>query len=202
MLRVNRDIRATEVRVIDEEGTMLGVFAPLDAVKIAEERGLDLIEIAPQAKPPTCRIMDYGKWRYETQQKEKAARKNQSVVSIKEIQIRPRTDDHDLHTKLKHARKFLEGGDKVKVNLRFSGREMAHQELGLQLLQKVIKDLDDVATVEAQPKKEGRQMFCLVAPDPVKLKEKAKAAKAEAAAKTPKKEAEGEQAPAEVESSS
>ena len=167
---------------------MLGVYAPADAVRLAEERGLDLIEIAPQAKPPTCRIMDYGKWRYETQQKEKAARKNQSTVSIKEIPIRPRTDDHDLHTKLKHARKFLEGGDKVKVNLRFSGREMAHQELGLELLQKVIKDLDDIATVEAQPKKEGRQMFCLVAPDATKLKERAKAAKAAAAKATPPKD--------------
>lgn len=156
--------------MIGEDGKMAGVMAPEQALQMAEDLGLDLIEIAPTAKPPTCRIMDYGKWRYENQKKEKAARKKQTVISIKEIQIRPRTDDHDLNVKLKHARKFLLAGDKVKVNLRFYGREMAHQELGIELLNKVSKMLDEVSNVETTPKKEGRQVFVLLAPDAAKIK--------------------------------
>jgi translation initiation factor IF-3 len=175
-LRVNREIRAPEVRVIDEEGGMLGVFSPMEALRMAEERGLDLIEIAPTAKPPTCKIMDYGKYKYELKKKEHQARKNQTVITIKEVQLRPRTDQHDLDVKMRHARRFLEEGDKVKVNLRFYGREMAHQELGFQLLQKVVKSLDDIAMVEVPPKMEGRQLFVLLAPDPAKVKELEKAA--------------------------
>ena len=170
-LRINGEISAPEVRVIDPDGKMLGVMSPGDALRHAEDVGLDLIEIAPTAKPPTCRIMDYGKWRYEAQKKEKVAKKKQTVIVVKEIQIRPRTDEHDLNVKLKHARKFLLGGDKVKVNLRFYGREMAHQDLGVKMLLEVADRLSDIANVEAPPKKEGRQVFVLMAPDAKKIKE-------------------------------
>lgn len=167
---MNRDIKAAEVRVISDDGTMLGVFSVADAVRLAEDKGLDLIEIAPNAKPPTCKIMDYGKWKYENKKKAVEARKKQTVITIKEIQLRPRTEEHDLNTKLKNASKFLLNGDKVKINLRFSGREMAHQELGLKLLNKVTKKLEHLAIVEAEPKKEGRNLFVLLAPDPKKIK--------------------------------
>jgi translation initiation factor IF-3 len=189
-LRVNREIRAPEVRVIDEEGTMLGVFPPFEALRMAEDRGLDLIEIAPTAKPPTCKIGDYGKYKYEQKKKEHQARKNQTVIVIKEIQLRPRTDIHDLEVKMRHARRFLLEGDKVKVNLRFYGREMAHQELGMDLLKKVSESLNDIAMVEVPPKMEGRQLFVLFAPDPAKVKEyeKAHPEKAAAAKAEPKPE--------------
>jgi translation initiation factor IF-3 len=165
---VNREIRAPEVRVIDEDGTMLGVFPPPEALRMAEAKGL---EIAPTAKPPTCKIMDYGKYKYELKKKEHQARKNQTVIVIKEIQLRPRTDQHDLDVKMKHARRFLLEGDKVKVNLRFYGREMAHQEVGFELLKRVIAALNDVAIVETNPKMEGRQLFVLLTPDLAKIKE-------------------------------
>ena len=139
------------MRLIDDEGQMVGVMSSDEALRFAESRGLDLIEIAPNANPPTCKVMDYGKWKYEAKKKEKESRKNQTIVTIKEIQIRPRTDDHDLDVKLKHARKFLLEGDKVKLNLRFSGREMAHQELGYELLKDVSQRLSEIATVEAEP---------------------------------------------------
>lgn len=168
---MNREIRAPEVRVIDEDGTMLGIFPPMEALRMAEGKGLDLIEIAPTAKPPTCKIMDYGKYKYELKKKEHQARKNQTVITIKEIQLRPRTDQHDLEVKLKHARRFLLEGDKVKVNLRFYGREMAHQNLGMELLLKVTAALQDIAVVEVPPKMEGRQLFVLVAPDATKIKD-------------------------------
>ena len=172
---MNREIRAPEVRVIDEDGTMLGVFPPPEALRMAEAKGLDLIEIAPTAKPPTCKIMDYGKYKYELKKKEHQARKNQTVIVIKEIQLRPRTDSHDLEVKMKHARRFILEGDKVKVNLRFYGREMAHQEVGFELLKRVIASLIDVALVETTPKMEGRQLFVLLAPDPGKIKDLEKA---------------------------
>ena len=168
---MNREIRAPEVRVIDDDGTMLGIFPPFEAIKMAEAKGLDLIEVAPTAKPPTCKITDYGKYKYELKKKEHEARKNQTVIVIKEIQLRPRTDQHDLDVKMRSARSFLLDGDKVKVNLRFYGREMAHQELGMGLLQKVIAALSDLALVEANPKMEGKQLFVLLAPDPAKIKE-------------------------------
>lgn len=181
-MRMNSDITAVEVRLIDEDGSMLGVMSVREALQVAEGKGLDLIEVAPNAKPPTCKIMDYGKWKYENKKKEKVAKKKQTVITIKEIQLRPRTEQHDLDTKLKHARKFLLEGDKVKVNLRFSGREMAHQNLGLELLKTVIKLLEDIALTEASPKLEGRQMFVMLAPDPIKIKDLEKAAKAAKAA--------------------
>lgn len=185
---MNERITGREVRVIDEEGKMLGVMTPSAALTMAEEKGLDLIEIAPTANPPTCKMMDYGKWKYENKKKAQEAKKKQTVISIKEIQIRPRTDDHDLETKMKKAREFLLDGDKVKVNLRYQGREMAHKDLGAKVLQKVIDDLKDLAVPEVEPKMEGRQLFVVMAPDPVKIKEyktaQEKAAKAQASTKT------------------
>ncbi|MCB0419568.1 MAG: translation initiation factor IF-3 [Bdellovibrionales bacterium] len=167
--RVNREIVASEVRVINENGEMAGIMSVPQALSLAEDAGLDLIEVAAQAKPPTCKIMDYGKWKYENKKKTVAAKKKQAVISIKEIQVRPRTDEHDLQVKMKHATRFLLDGSKVKVNLRFSGREMAHQDLGLQVLEKVIKMLEPLSAVEAAPKKEGRFMFTILAPDPAKI---------------------------------
>ncbi len=180
---MNLQIRAPQVRVIGEDGEMLGVYTVPEAVRLAEEKGLDLIEIAPQASPPTCKIMDYGKWKYENKKKQAEARKNQVVVSIKEVQLRPRTEEHDLETKLKHATRFLLDGDKVKINLRFSGREMAHQELGYDLVNKFTSRLDEIAMVEVPPKKEGRQLFAIVAPDANKIKDYKKKKAEEAATK-------------------
>lgn len=168
---MNREIRAPQIRVIDEEGQMLGVMTVPEALRLAEDRALDLIEIAPTATPPTCKIMDYGKYKYENKKKAAAARKKQVIVTIKEIQMRPRTDQHDFETKMKHARRFLLDGDKVKVTMRFSGREMAHQELGMTLMNKAIAFVSEMALVEAPPKMEGKQMFLMLAPDPVKVKE-------------------------------
>lgn len=150
---------------------MLGVMSPAKALEMAEDKGLDLIEIAPNAKPPTCKMMDYGKWKYENKKKAQVAKKKQTVISIKEIQIRPRTDDHDLEVKMKNARKFLLAGDKVKVNLRYQGREMAHKEVGAKVLRRVMEQLGDLATAEVEPKMEGRQLFVVMAPDATKVKE-------------------------------
>lgn len=162
--------------MIDENGHMLGVYNVPAAIQLAEQRGLDLIEIAPTATPPTCKIMDYGKWKYENKKKQVAARKNQVIVDTKEIQLRPRTDQHDLDTKVRHARRFILDGDKVKVNLRFSGREAAHSDLSMQVLEKFTQALTDIAIQETAPKREGRQVFTLYAPDPVKIKEYLKTA--------------------------
>lgn len=170
-LRVNGEIFAPQIRLIDENGTMVGVMATREALQIAESRGLDLLEIAPTATPPTCKIMDYGKWKYENKKKEKEAKKKQTVITVKEIQVRPRTDDHDIDVKVRHARRFLLEGDKVKVNLRFMGRELAHQEFGIATLRRVEKMLIDVALVETSPRVEGKQAFLLLAPDPLKIKE-------------------------------
>lgn len=161
--------------MIDENGKMLGVYSVPQALTLAEQRGLDLIEIVPTAKPPTCKIMDYGKWKYENKKKQVAARKNQIIVDTKEVQLRPRTDQHDLDTKTRHARRFLLDGDKVKVNLRFSGRESAHQEMGMVVLDKFTAALSDLALIETPAKREGRQVFMLFAPDPIKVKEYIKA---------------------------
>ncbi len=184
---MNDEIRAREVRVVEDDGGMLGVMSVSEAIRLAEEKGLDLIEVAPDASPPTCKIMDYGKYKYEQKKKENESRKKQTVISVKEIQIRPRTDSHDLGVKLKHARRFLEGGDKTKITMRFRGREMAHQDIGRELLKKVMEELKDIGIVEVAPKMEGRQMFALVAPTPAVLKEiqkkkKEEVAKAKAAA--------------------
>ena len=150
---------------------MLGVMTVNEAIRIAEEKGLDLLEIAPTATPPTCKIMDYGKWKYENKKKQAASRKKQTVIVVKEIQMRPRTDIHDFETKMKHARGFLLEGDKVKINMRFLGRELAHQEFGMELMKKAIAFVEDLALVETTPRFEGKQMYTLLAPDPLKIKE-------------------------------
>lgn len=168
---MNREIRAQSIRLIDENGVMAGVMSVPDALRMAQDRGLDLIEIAPNAEPPTCKLMDYGKYKYEEKKKAAASRKNQVIVTIKEIQMRPRTDQHDFETKMKHARRFLLDGDKVKINLRFMGREMAHQEAGVAVIKKAIEFVKDLALVEAPPKTEGKNLFTLLAPDPAKVKE-------------------------------
>lgn len=164
-------IRVPQVRVIDEEGQMLGVMSPSEGMRLAEERGLDLIEVAPTATPPTCKIMDFGKWKYEQKKKAHEARKNQTTIVIKELQLRPRTEQHDLDVKMRHARRFLEEGFKTKLNMRFRGRELVHQEIGQKLLEKVVAGLKDIALVEVPPKMEGKQLFLLMAPDPVKIRE-------------------------------
>ncbi|MCX7978973.1 MAG: translation initiation factor IF-3 [Bdellovibrionaceae bacterium] len=170
-MRVNEEIRAPSIRVIDENGTMVGIMSVPEGIRLAQDRGLDLIEIAPTANPPTCKIMDYGKFKYENKKKAAQARKNQVIIQTKEVQMRPRTDEHDFNTKMNHARRFLLEGDKVKVNMRFMGREMAHQDLGMEQIQKAIAYVQDLAVVEIPPKMDGRNMFTVLAPDPVKVKE-------------------------------
>lgn len=142
-----------------------------EGIRLAEEKGLDLIEIAPTASPPTCKIMDYGKYKYENKKKAVAAKKKQVIVQVKEIQVRPRTDQHDFDTKMKHALRFILDGDKVKVSMRFLGREMAHQEFGMALMKKVVTTLSIVANAEGNPKMEGKVAHLMLQPDPVKVKE-------------------------------
>ena len=162
--RTNREIRAREVQLIDSEGHNLGVVQILDAQKLAEEAGLDLVEIVPTANPPVCKILDYGKFRYLEQKKQAEARKKQKTIEIKEIKLRPGIDDHDYDVKMKAVRRFFEEGDKVKVTLRFRGREMAHQDLGYKLLARVREETNSIAKVEAEPSMEGRQMVMVLAP--------------------------------------
>lgn len=162
--RVNERIRAPEIRLIGADGENVGVVTPQRAMMMAEEAGLDLVEISPTAVPPVCKIMDFGKFKYETQKREAEARKKQKIIEIKEIKFRPGTDTHDYEVKMRSVNRFLEEGDKVKVTLRFRGREMAHQELGLELLNRVASDVAMVAKVEQMPKLEGRQMVMMIAP--------------------------------------
>lgn len=161
---VNEAIRATSVRVVDADGTVLGVFPTPDAIELAAERGLDLVEVSPNADPPVCKILDYGKLKYENQKKKTEARKKQKTIEVKEIKFRPNIDEHDYQVKMRNVSKFLAAGDKVKVTLRFRGREMAHQELGAKVLARVREETEEVAKVEAMPKLEGRQMVMVIAP--------------------------------------
>jgi len=169
-VRVNEEIRAPQVRVIDVDGSQLGVFTVKDALKVASERGQDLIEIAPQAKPPVCKIIDYGKFRYEQQKREKLQRKNQTVSVLKEIRLHPNTDVHDFEFKSKHAINFLEEGNKVKVSVMFKGREMAYTEQGEELLNRFIEKVEDIAKIESPIKMEGRNMNVILVPSKVKTK--------------------------------
>jgi translation initiation factor IF-3 len=162
--RVNRDIRVREVQVIDVEGNNLGALLTVDALRIAEEEGLDLVEVAPNSVPPVCKIMDYGRFRFQEQKKTAEARKKQKIIEIKEIKLRPGIDDHDFDVKMKAARAFFEEGNKVKVTLRFRGREMAHQHLGMKVLQRVREETAEIAKVEAEPSFEGRQVTMVMAP--------------------------------------
>jgi len=162
--RVNDEIRAREVQLIDQGGTNHGVIEYRAAIEMAEQAGLDLVEIAPNSTPPVCKILDYGKYKYQAQKKAAEARKRQKIVEVKEIKLRPMIDDHDYDVKMRSMRRFFEEGDKVKVTLRFRGREMAHQELGIQLLDRVKGDIVELAKVEQEPKFEGRQMVMVLAP--------------------------------------
>lgn len=162
--RVNERIRAPEIRLIGAEGENIGVITPEKAMALAEQAGLDLVEISPNATPPVCKIMDFGKYKYETQKKESEARKKQHVIDIKEIKFRPNTDTHDYDVKMRSVFKFLDSGDKVKVTLRFRGREMAHLELGRKLLERVAEDVTEHGKVEAIPRLEGRQMVMMINP--------------------------------------
>ena len=166
--RINDKIRAPEIRLIGADGENVGVVSPARAMEMAAEAGLDLVEISPNAAPPVCKIMDFGKYKYETQKREAEARKKQKIIEIKEIKFRPNTDTHDYEVKMRSVFKFLEGGDKVKVTLRFRGREMAHQNLGRELLERVAEDTKEVGKVENFPRLEGRQMVMLIGPLPNK----------------------------------
>ncbi|PAC35429.1 translation initiation factor IF-3 [Caldifermentibacillus hisashii] len=163
-MMVNEGIRAREVRLIDANGEQLGIKSKVEALEIAARRNLDLVLVAPNAKPPVARIMDYGKFRFEQQKKEKEARKNQKVISIKEVRFSPTIDEHDFNTKLRNARKFLEKGDKVKASLRFKGRAITHKEIGQKVLDRLASECSDIAVIESKPKMEGRSMFLVLAP--------------------------------------
>ena len=162
--RANLEIRVPKVQLIDAEGINLGVVSINDALLAAEDAGLDLVEISPNSEPPVCKITDLGKLKYQGQKKAAEARKRQKVIEIKEIKMRPNIDDHDYETKMKAVRRFFDEGDKVKLTLRFRGREMAHLELGMQLLNRVREEVGEIAKVEAEPKLEGRQMMMVLAP--------------------------------------
>jgi translation initiation factor IF-3 len=185
-VRINERIRVREIRVIDEEGEMIGVMSPQEALKIARERGLDLVEVAPQAQPPVCRIIDFGKYQYEQKKRAHEAKKKQVVIEVKEIKFRPATDDHDYNFKMKHAKEILQEGNKVKATVRFRGREITHKELGMQLLQRLEKDLAENGTIEVRPRVEGMQMTSIFAPKRVeKHHEKPKEKPAERPAQAP-----------------
>jgi len=162
--RVNDRIRVPRVLVIDEEGNRLGEFLTKDALDLARERGFDLVEVAPNARPPVCRLVDFGKLKYEKKKKEAVARRKQATVSIKEIKLRPKTDQHDFDVKVKHTRRFLEDGDKVKITVRFRGRELAHREIGELQCKRMLEAVQDIATVEQMARMEGRQMMMILAP--------------------------------------
>lgn len=163
-MNVNEKIRAREVRLIDSNGDQLGVKSKKEALEIAETRNLDLVLVAPGAKPPVCRIMDYGKYRYEQQKKDREARKKQRVISVKEVRFSPGIGDHDFNTKLRNARKFLEGGDKVKAAIRFRGRAITHKDLGREVLERFAEEVKDIGVVESRPRMDGRHMFMMVGP--------------------------------------
>jgi translation initiation factor IF-3 len=162
--RINEFIRVREVRLIDQDGAQVGVMATIDARQKATDAGMDLVEISPDANPPVCKILDYGKYKYELQKKAAEARKNQKVVELKEIKVRPGIDDHDYEVKMKAIKRFFEEGDKVKVTLRFRGREMAHSNLGMDVLKRMKADLEAISKVESEPRFEGRQMVMILAP--------------------------------------
>jgi len=162
--RRNEDITASKVRVVGPEGDQIGIRSLEDAIALAEEEGMDLVEIAPQAEPPVCRIMDWGKFRFEESKKAQVQKKKQKQIQVKEVKFRPGTDDHDYDVKMRNLKRFIEDGDKVKVTLRFRGREMAHQDLGRDLLKRVEGDMEGEVTVEQFPRMEGRQMVMMLAP--------------------------------------
>lgn len=165
--RINNQIRVEKVRLIDADGEMIGVVSLREALSAAEEAGLDLVEISPNAEPPVCKVLDYGKFKYEEQKKANEARKKQKVIEVKELKLRPMIGDHDYEVKMRAARKFLEAGDKVKFTMRFRGRELSHQDLGLKILQQVKIDLLEISKVESEPRMEGRQMIMMISSNKV-----------------------------------
>src|SRR6266436_5628639 len=162
--RINDEIRAREVHLIDKDGANKGTVPVAEALQLAQEAGLDLVEISPNATPPVCKLLDYGKYKYQEQKKAAEARKKQKVVEVKEIKFRPMIDDHDYQVKMRSMQRFFDEGDKVKVTLRFRGREMAHQELGTKLLERVKEDTGKMAKIESEPRMEGRQMVMILTP--------------------------------------
>ena len=165
-MRVNERIRVREIRVIDDTGQQLGIMPPPQALAIAKQKGLDLVEISPTAVPPVCRIMDFGKYQYQEQKRAREARKHQKVIEVKEIKFRPKVDEHDYKFKKKHIERFLEDGDKVKATIFFRGREMAHPEIGRRILERLVEELADVAIAETLPRLEGNQMHTILSRRP------------------------------------
>ncbi len=163
--RVNERIRAPKVRVIDADGKQLGIVSTREALQLARERGVDLVEVAPQADPPVCRLLDYGKFVYEQTKKEREARKRQKTTEVKEVRFRPKTDTHDIEFKVKRIRKFLSEGAKVKIRVHFRGREVTYPELGRELLEHIVELVGEDATVEQKPRMEGRNMFMMLTPE-------------------------------------
>ncbi len=163
-IRTNERIRARELRVIDDEGNQLGIMAPYDALKLAREKSLDLVEVSPTAQPPVCRIMDFGKYMYQQEKREREAKKHQHVITVKEVKFRINVDEHDYQTKKNHVIRFLEEGDKVKATIFFRGREMTRQGLGREILERLITDLGDKAIVEFRPRQEGNTLHLVLAP--------------------------------------
>jgi translation initiation factor IF-3 len=201
--RINERIRVPEIRLIDETGQQVGIMKTADALKIAQDRDLDLVEVAPEAKPPVCRILDYSKYKYEQAQKQKAARKHQTQINVREIKFRPKIAQHDYDTKKGHVLRFLNGKDKVKVTIMFRGREMAHPERGEQLLNRLADELGELAVVEQRPQQDGRNMVMMLAPSRVAAEDGAGEAAEEAAAaakprKAPQQKAPGSAEPVEI----
>lgn len=165
---INEQIRDKELRVIGSKGEQLGIMSAKDAQKLAREEGLDLVKVAPKAKPPVCKIIDYGKFKYEQTKRDKEAKKKQNIITLKEVRLSPNIEEHDINTKMKNARKFLSKGDKVKVSVRFRGRELAHTSVGRGILQDFAKKLEDIADIEKHPKMEGRFMTMFLTPKKTK----------------------------------
>ncbi|WP_298269724.1 translation initiation factor IF-3 [Geobacter sp.] len=163
-VNINQAIRAREVRVVGANSEQLGIMPLHEALSLADSQQLDLVEVSPTAVPPVCRIMDYGKFKYQQSKKMQEAKKKQTHVQLKEVKLRPKTDEHDLQFKIKHVRRFIEEGNKAKVTLVFRGREITHTEIGLKSLERIASELEDIAVVEFKPKMEGRSMFMIVAP--------------------------------------
>ena len=163
-VNINRGIRAPQVRTLDQEGTQLGVMATKEAIKLAEETGLDLVEISPNAVPPVCKIMDYGKYKYQLTKKAHEAKKKQTVIHLKEVKMRPKTDEHDFQFKMRHAERFLASGDKVKITIVFRGRELAHINIGREMLMRVANEIKDKGIIEQQSKMEGKSLTMIISP--------------------------------------
>ncbi len=162
--RINGEVNAREVRLIGTDGEIIGIMSGREALKMAEEADTDLVEISPNATPPVCRLMDYGKFKYQEQKKAAEARAKQKIIQVKEIKLRPGTDENDYQVKMRNIKRFIEDGDKVKVTLRFRGRELAHQEIGMRPLERIREELAEMVQVESMPKLEGRQMVMMLAP--------------------------------------